>query len=209
MSKPHSARAKICLCHGIAGDGHLLLCKFCRSRESPAGNRLWFDGPQANAAAAAHSTSCVGEGRHRLGSVVARGCANNHHSQPGAIAHVHRRSAEAERRPVKKHISDIGEIMRVKLVPFFLIVAVALPFLAIPSISQERGGFDAEEVTIATGGYKLAGTLLLPRCAARPMPAAIMITGSGQQTRDSNIPIPGLEGYRPFKQIAESLASGC
>src|SRR5262249_25768856 len=83
------------------------------------------------------------------------------------------------------------------------------PFLAIPSISQERGGFDAEEVTIATGGYKLAGTLLLPRCAARPMPAAIMITGSGQQTRDSNIPIPGLEGYRPFKQIAERLASGC
>src|SRR5262245_53815592 len=99
--------------------------------------------------------------------------------------------------------------MRVKPLPRFLIVAFALPFLATPSISQDRAGYDSEEVMISAGAYKLAGTLLLPRCAARPVPAAIMITGSGQQTRDSNIPIPGLEAYRPFKQIAESLASRC
>src|SRR5262245_59376304 len=99
--------------------------------------------------------------------------------------------------------------MRVKPLPRFLIVAFALPFLATPSISQDRAGYDSEEVMISADAYKLAGTLLLPRCAARPVPAAIMITGSGQQTRDSNIPIPGLEAYRPFKQIAESLASRC
>jgi dipeptidyl aminopeptidase/acylaminoacyl peptidase len=34
-----------------------------------------------------------------------------------------------------------------------------------------------------------------------------MITGSGLQTRDSRIALPGLEQYAPFKQIAERLAS--
>jgi len=33
-----------------------------------------------------------------------------------------------------------------------------------------------------------------------------MITGSGQQTRDEPVPLPGLKDYRPFHQIAESLA---
>ena len=34
-----------------------------------------------------------------------------------------------------------------------------------------------------------------------------MITGSGLQTRDQRIPLPGLERYAPFRQIAERLAS--
>jgi uncharacterized protein len=34
-----------------------------------------------------------------------------------------------------------------------------------------------------------------------------MITASGQQERDSQIPVAGLEGYRPFRQIAEHLAT--
>jgi dipeptidyl aminopeptidase/acylaminoacyl peptidase len=67
--------------------------------------------------------------------------------------------------------------------------------------------FTAEEVTIKAKGYTLAGTLLLPKNGARPFPAVVTITGSGQQTRDEPIPIPGLEKYRPFRQIAEALAS--
>lgn len=67
--------------------------------------------------------------------------------------------------------------------------------------------FTAEEVIVTVKGYTLAGTLLLPKNGRRPFPAVITITGSGQQTRDELIPIPGLEKYRPMRQIAEALAS--
>jgi dienelactone hydrolase len=67
--------------------------------------------------------------------------------------------------------------------------------------------FTAEEVTVNAKGFTLAGTLLLPKSGARPFPAVITITGSGQETRDEPIPIRGLEKYRPMRQIAEMLAS--
>jgi pimeloyl-ACP methyl ester carboxylesterase len=67
--------------------------------------------------------------------------------------------------------------------------------------------FTAEEVTVEANGFTLAGTLLIPKGGKPPYPAAITITGSGQQTRDQAIPIPGLERYAPFRQIAEELAS--
>lgn len=67
--------------------------------------------------------------------------------------------------------------------------------------------FTAEEVTVTAKGYTLAGTLLLPKTGKRPFPTVITITGSGQQTRDEPIPIPGLEKYRPMRQVAEALAS--
>ncbi|HLL75042.1 MAG TPA: alpha/beta fold hydrolase [Pyrinomonadaceae bacterium] len=89
----------------------------------------------------------------------------------------------------------------------FLLLCASLTFLSPALRAQEGGPFAAEEVAIKTNGYTLAGTLLLPRKAPLPAPAVVMITGSGQQTRDSQIPMPGLEGYRPFKQIAEHLAA--
>ena len=67
--------------------------------------------------------------------------------------------------------------------------------------------FTAEEVTIEAKGFTLAGTLLIPKSGKGPFPAVITITGSGQQTRDEYLPLPGLEKYRPFRQIAEALAS--
>jgi dienelactone hydrolase len=67
--------------------------------------------------------------------------------------------------------------------------------------------FSAEEVSIPVSSYALAGTLLLPKSGKRPFTAVVMITGSGLQTRDSRIPMPGLEQYAPFRQIAERLAS--
>ncbi|PYS51702.1 MAG: hypothetical protein DMF68_03465 [Acidobacteria bacterium] len=70
-----------------------------------------------------------------------------------------------------------------------------------------NASFTAEEVTVNAKGFTLAGTLLLPKSGARPLPAVITITGSGQQTRDEPIPIPGLEKYRPMRQIAEALAT--
>lgn len=66
--------------------------------------------------------------------------------------------------------------------------------------------YTAEEVLVKTpAGFTLAGTLTLPKGAskAKPVGAIVTITGSGQENRDSEI---GLEGYRPFRQIADSLA---
>ena len=67
--------------------------------------------------------------------------------------------------------------------------------------------FTAEEVTVEAKGFTLAGTLLVPKTGKAPFPAVITITGSGQQTRDEYLPLPGLAKYRPFRQIAETLAS--
>lgn len=66
--------------------------------------------------------------------------------------------------------------------------------------------FTAEEVTIPVASYSLAGTLLVPKSGTHH-PAAVMITGSGLQTRDQRIALPGLEQYAPFRQIAERLAA--
>ena len=66
--------------------------------------------------------------------------------------------------------------------------------------------FTAEEVSVDAKTFTLAGTLLLPKTGKAPYPVVVMITGSGQQTRDEFLPLPGLEKYRPFRQIAEVLA---
>lgn len=77
-----------------------------------------------------------------------------------------------------------------------------------PDYSAPPGAaFTAEEITVQAKGFTLAGTLLLPKSGKAPFPAVITITGSGPQTRDERLPLPGLEKYRPFGQIAEALAS--
>ncbi len=64
----------------------------------------------------------------------------------------------------------------------------------------------AEEVVVKTpAGHTLAGTLTLPKSASRatPVSAIVTVTGSGPQDRDENI---GLQGFRPFRQLADALA---
>jgi len=64
--------------------------------------------------------------------------------------------------------------------------------------------YTAETVTIPNGrDVMLGGTLTLPKNAKSPVPAVVTITGSGQQDRDEYIPVGG--GYRPFRQIADTL----
>jgi len=74
-----------------------------------------------------------------------------------------------------------------------------------PDYSAPAGApYSAEEVVVKTKeGLTLAGTLTLPK--TRPttgVPAVVMITGSGPENRDEEI---GIEGYRPFRQIADTL----
>ena len=66
--------------------------------------------------------------------------------------------------------------------------------------------YTAEEVTVTTPmGHTLAGTLTLPKSAnrTRRVGAIVTITGSGPEDRDEAI---GIDGYRPFRQYADSLA---
>jgi alpha-beta hydrolase superfamily lysophospholipase len=70
--------------------------------------------------------------------------------------------------------------------------------------------YTAEEVRVpvrpaAGDTFSLAGTLTVPRSGHAPYPAAVMITGSGLQDRDENL-WPLVQGYRPFRQVAERLA---
>jgi dipeptidyl aminopeptidase/acylaminoacyl peptidase len=65
--------------------------------------------------------------------------------------------------------------------------------------------YTAEEVMVKTpAGHTLAGTLTLPKGAShsKPVGAIVTVTGSGPQDRDENI---GLEGFRPFRQLADAL----
>lgn len=67
--------------------------------------------------------------------------------------------------------------------------------------------YRAVEVRIpAPAGHLLAGTLTLPAGASAEarVPALVTATGSGLQERDQSI--PGVPGYRLFRQVADTLA---
>jgi dipeptidyl aminopeptidase/acylaminoacyl peptidase len=87
-------------------------------------------------------------------------------------------------------------------------VSVAGAPVARPDYSAPPGApYGAEEVTVqSTGGVTLAGTLTLPkqRGADNRVPAVVLITGSGPQNRDEEV--PGIRGYRFFRQIADTLS---
>jgi dienelactone hydrolase len=75
-----------------------------------------------------------------------------------------------------------------------------------PDYSPPAGApYGAREVRVPTpAGHALAGTLTLPAGARGRVPAVVTITGSGLQDRDSAI--PGIAGYRPFRQVADTLS---
>jgi uncharacterized protein len=64
--------------------------------------------------------------------------------------------------------------------------------------------YTAEHVVVTTpAGHTLAGTLTRPQ-GDKPVPAVVMITGSGSQDRDQALPM--VPGYRPFRQVADTLS---
>ena len=84
--------------------------------------------------------------------------------------------------------------------------AVAAPAAVKPDYSAPADApYTAEDVTVITAtGLKLTGTLTLPK--SRPShgaPAIVTITGSGTEERDESL--PGVNGYRPFREIADTL----
>jgi len=82
----------------------------------------------------------------------------------------------------------------------------AAPTLAKPDYSAPADApYTAQDVTVTTkAGLKLTGTLTLPKqIPAGGAPAVVTITGSGTEERDESL--PGVNGYRPFRQIADTL----
>lgn len=64
--------------------------------------------------------------------------------------------------------------------------------------------YTAETVRVATrGGFELVGTLTRPKRAGSA-PCVVTITGSGAEERDEALPM--VRGYRPFRQIADTLS---
>lgn len=65
--------------------------------------------------------------------------------------------------------------------------------------------YTAESVQVHTaGGITLGGTLTMPAHAAGArVPAVVTITGSGPEDRDEAIPV--VAGYRPFRDVADTL----
>ncbi len=62
--------------------------------------------------------------------------------------------------------------------------------------------YEALEVTFPSGEIALAGTLTMPKERSQPVPAVVLIAGSGPHERDENI-----AGVKVFAQIAEHLTS--
>lgn len=81
---------------------------------------------------------------------------------------------------------------------------VAAGGAARPDYSAPAGApYDARDVAVSTpGGFTLGGTFTRPRTPGR-VPAVVLITGSGLEDRDESI--PGVRGYRPFRDIADTL----
>lgn len=83
--------------------------------------------------------------------------------------------------------------------------AAAKLALGKPNYSAPPGApYRAEPVTVPTpAGHVLAGTLTIPQGAKGRLPAVVTITGSGPEDRDEYLPF--VAGYRPFRQVADTL----
>ncbi len=77
--------------------------------------------------------------------------------------------------------------------------------LAAPDYSAPAGApYSTDEVRVPMHGrFALSGTLTRPK-GKGPFPCVLMLTGSGPQDRDEAIAL--VPGYRPFRQIADTLA---
>lgn len=100
-----------------------------------------------------------------------------------------------------------GERLIVQRVPIHALdaITIAAPDYTAPADAP----YAAQTVRFPVGASQglaevvLAGTLTLPRDAAVPVPAVVLISGSGAQDRDSYAPVA--DGWRPFRQLADTL----
>lgn len=101
-----------------------------------------------------------------------------------------------------------GGKLIVRRVPLRAVDAIAM---ATPDYSAPAGApYTARTVRFPVGGASeqdrvvLEGTLTSPRDTLTPVPAVVLVSGSGAQDRDSYAPVA--DGWRPFRQLADTLA---
>jgi dienelactone hydrolase len=70
-----------------------------------------------------------------------------------------------------------------------------------PPAYSRPDAFRSEEVTVGKGEWALPGTLLMP-VTAGPLPAVVLVHGSGPNDRDESV-----GANKPFRDLAEGLAS--
>ncbi len=113
---------------------------------------------------------------------------------------------------LRVHISPRGELLG-GVVPsqgvhFVRDASAPKPTAQAVDYSAPAGApYRAEEVRVRNeaAGINLAGTLTLPTVSSgAKVPAVVLITGSGLQDRDEAA--PGLRGWRPFRQFADTLS---
>jgi alpha/beta superfamily hydrolase len=94
-----------------------------------------------------------------------------------------------------------------RLVPMPYAPMSPVPLPAEPSPRGARRPARAYDVVLrAADGVRLAGTLTLPAAdsAGARVPAVLLLSGDGPQTRD--LAVAGLVGYAPFAELASALA---
>lgn len=84
-----------------------------------------------------------------------------------------------------------------------VLLLVLIAALAAPAGAQGAPYSEIEVTIPVPAGHILAGTLTFPSSPG-PHPAVVLISGSGAQDRDEAIPM--VQGYRPFRVIADHLA---
>jgi len=97
-----------------------------------------------------------------------------------------------------------------RIAQLLVAIGIAAPLTAQQPMATDYSApadapYTAVNVSVPTpGGHVLAGTLTIPKTASarHKVGAVVTATGSGPEERDEYI---GLEGYRPFRQLADSL----
>lgn len=103
---------------------------------------------------------------------------------------------------VRETVAAMKEADAWRAVGYFIAPA---PRAAASYAAPADAPYTAVDVTVPTpSGHTLAGTLTLPKNAAGPVPAVVLITGSGPQDRDAHMDL--IPDYRFFRQVADSLS---
>ncbi len=91
-------------------------------------------------------------------------------------------------------LSDEGKISGLRFTPTVLPQPSTVP-------EAEDAPYTEEEVTIGEAPWQLPGTLTLPAHASAPVPAVVLVHGSGPSDRDETMGV-----VKPFRDLAHELA---
>ena len=72
----------------------------------------------------------------------------------------------------------------------------------LPPPYAKAGAYREKDFTVGTGEWRLPGTLTLPVGVTKPLPALVLVHGSGPNDRDETI-----LANKPFRDLAWGLAS--